>query len=395
MKSLRLRMTRRSGVAALAAATLLVMLAGGRPDPSQAQTAGKTFTFGALFPMTGPAAEIGQDFVRGLDLATDAVNARGGVDGWKLKSIVVDHKGNAQGGVQAMNQLVNLDKVPFAMTSFAGVGLAAQPIAAQNQVLLLNVGGTSLGLLDKPWLYNDQIIGEPLNAPLAQYAWDHGKRTAALLTSEDPFGKDNGASFVSAFTKLGGKIVESETFPLGSSDFSSQLAKIKAANPAVLYSVAVGDTQGLLASQSRAADIKALMLGPLVTMSLITTGGRASEGFIGAGIAVDPNTKDSTAKAFIAAFRAKYGRDPEWGSGTPYEGVLYLATLIHEVVRSGGDPRSGAALLKAVEAHPSFQNVLSGGTVTLLKDHGSTRAIALTEVRDAKFVTIKVVQPPK
>jgi branched-chain amino acid transport system substrate-binding protein len=294
-----------------------------------------------------------------------------------------------------MNQLVNLEKVPFAMTTFAGVGLAAQPIAAQNGVLLLNVGGTSLDLLDKPWLYNDQIIGDPLNAPLAQYAWDHGKRTAALLTSEDPFGKDNGASFVHSFTKLGGTIVASETFALGSSDFSTQLAKIRAANPSVLYVVAVGDTQGLVASQARAADVKALMLGPLVTQSLITTGGKAAEGFVGAGIAVDPTTNDPVAKAFIATFRAKYGRDPEWGNGTPYEGVMYLASLIHEVVRSGGDPRSGAALLKAVDAHPSFHNVLSGGTVSLLKDHGSIRTIAITEVRDGKFATIKVIQPPK
>jgi len=75
------------------------------------------------------------------------------------------------------------------------VALTAQPIAEQNSVLLMNVGGTSNNLLDKPWLYNDQVMGEPLNAPLAQYGYDKGGRTAALLTSEDAYGKDDGIAF--------------------------------------------------------------------------------------------------------------------------------------------------------------------------------------------------------
>ena len=153
------------------------------PLPLQAQTGPKTFTFGAMFPLSGPAAEIGEEFKRGLDMAIDDVNSKGGIDGWQLKSVVVDHKGTALGGAQAMNQLVNLDKVPFVLTTFTGVALTAQPIAAQNSVLLMNVGGTSNNLLGKPWLYNDQVMGDPLNQPLAQYSYDNRARTAALLAS--------------------------------------------------------------------------------------------------------------------------------------------------------------------------------------------------------------------
>ena len=280
------------------------------PLPLQAQTGPKTFTFGAMFPLSGPAAEIGEEFKRGLDMAIDDVNSKGGIDGWQLKSVVVDHKGTALGGAQAMNQLVNLDKVPFVLTTFTGVALTAQPIAAQNSVLLMNVGGTSNNLLGKPWLYNDQVMGDPLNQPLAQYSYDNRARTAALLTSEDAYGKDDGIAFTTAFTKLGGKIVASETFPLTTTDFTAQLTKIRASNPDVLYIVAVGDTQGLLVKQARALDVKANIVGPLPTTGLITVGGRAAEGFVGSGIAVDPTTKDPAAKAFLAAFKAKYNTVP-------------------------------------------------------------------------------------
>jgi branched-chain amino acid transport system substrate-binding protein len=387
---------KRFGGIALIAVLALVTVGEVRPDIVQAQAGSKTFTFGAMFPLTGPGAEIGQEFQSGLDMAIEEINAKGGVDGWKLKSIVVDHKGTALGGAQAMNQLVNLDKVPFVITTFTGVALTAQPIAQQNQVVLFNVGGTSNNLLEKPWLYNDQVMGAPLNAPLAQYGYDNGGRTAALLTSEDAFGKDNGIAFTEAWTKLGGKIVASETFPLtAATDFTAQLTKIRAAKANVLYVVAVSDTQGLLVKQARALDIKSTMVGPFVTPGLIRLGGKAAEGFIGSGISVNPGTKDPAAKGFLDAYKAKYNRFPNWDEGIGFEAVKYLAVLIHDVTRSGADPRSGAALQKALEAHPSFQNYLSGGQVRFLKDHGSIRAVDLSEVRDGKFVTIKVVQPAK
>src|SRR5579875_125968 len=378
-------------VASVLAVLILVDFAGTPPAFSQQE---KTYTFGAMFPLTGPAAEIGELFVRGLNMAVDEINAKGGVDGWKLKPIVVDHKGTAQGGVTAMNQLVNLDRVPFVITSFTAVGLAVQPIAAHNQVLLLNVGGTSNNLLNKPWLYNDQVMAGPLNEPLARYMRDQKMSTAALLTSEDAYGRDDGVAFTNAWTSLGGKIVASETFPLAATDFTAQLTKIRAANPQVLYIVAVGDTQGLLVKQARALGITARMIGPLATGGLVKVGGTAAEGFVDTGIAVDPSTSDRAARAFLNAYKAKYGQNTEWDSGTAYEAVHVLATLIHGVIAAKGDPRSGAALLKALEEHPTFQNYLSGGQVTFLKDHGSIRALAVQQIKSGKFVTLKVVKPP-
>jgi branched-chain amino acid transport system substrate-binding protein len=368
-------------------------VAGTVPHVAHAQAATKTYTFGAMYPMTGPGAEIGQEQSQGSDLAVADINARGGVAGWNLKVIVVDHKGQAAGGVQAMNQLVNLEKVPYVLTGFAGVTLAAQPIAAQNQVVLLNIGGTSINLLDKPWLYNDQLIGEPLNGPLAQYLMERGIRTVATLVSEDPLGKDNAALFIADYTKRGGKVVASETFPVGASDFSAQLAKIRAASPQALYNIAAGNPQGLLVKQARANDFKGLFCGALANPSLPTDGGAAAEGFVTTALAVDWSSKNRDVQHFYTAFKAKHGTDPDWVQGTPYEGVMLLAKLIQTVSRSGKDPRSGAALLSALEADPTFPNCLSGGVVTLRKDHGCTRAVAVSELRRGKFVPIRVITP--
>ena len=381
---------KKSIAAGMIALPMLMGIGSVQPSYAQQQT---TYSFGAMFPLTGASSEIGELFERGLNMAVEKVNANGGVDGWTLKPIVVDHKGTAQGGVVAMNQLVNLYHVPFVISSFTSVALASQPMAARNDVLLLNVGGTSNNLLNKPWLYNDQLMGDTLNEPLAQYMHDQGLQTAALLTSEDAYGQDDGIAFIKAWTSRGGKVVANETFPLSATDFTSPLTKIRAANPQVLYVVAVGDTQGLLAKQALALGIKAPLCGPLATTGLIKVAGEAANGFIDSGIATDPKTSDPEARAFLDAYKQKYGSYPEWDSGTPYEAVLLLASLIHDVVADRGDPQSGAALLKQLEAHPSFQNYLSGGKVRFLTDHGSTRAVAIQQIKNGEFVTVKIIQP--
>jgi len=242
-------------------------------------------------------------------------------------------------------------------------------------------------------LYNDQLIGEPLNGPLAQYLLEHNIKTAATLVSEDPLGKDNAALFAADYTKHGGKIVAGETFPVGSGDFSAQLAKIRAANPQAIYNVVAGDPQGLLVKQARASDFKGLLCGALANPNLPQTGGQAAEGFVTTALAIDWSSKNRNVQHFYTTFKQKFHIEPNWDQGTTYEGVMLLTNLIAAVSKSGKDPRSGAALLAALEADPTFPNYLSGGTVTLRKDHGCTRAVAVNELRNGKWAPIRVITP--
>ncbi|MFI5266441.1 MAG: ABC transporter substrate-binding protein [Chloroflexota bacterium] len=367
--------------------------AGSASAKPAASGAGKPYTFGFMVPLTGPAGNIGELFTRGLNMAVDEINGAGGVDGWTLQPNSQDHKGSAQGGTEAMNQLANIAKVPYVMSSFSGPTLAAQPVANQNHMLLLNIGGTDSSLLSKPWLYSNQVMAPHLMPPLAEFSYGEGKRKAAMLSSNDPYGDGSRKAFAPAWQKLGGQIVADEQFPISATDFTAQLTKIKAANPDVLMTVAVGQTQGQLVKQARALGLQVEILGPLATADVITYGGDAANGFVDSGIAVDPKTTDPQAKKFLDAYTAKYKADAEWDIGTPYEGTYLLRDLIDEVVKSGGDPRSGDALLKALQAHPEFHNYLAGGTVKFAADQSVDRTLAIRRVVNGKFEVQKLVTP--
>jgi branched-chain amino acid transport system substrate-binding protein len=365
--------------------------AGSASAKPAASGTGKPYTFGVMIPLTGPAANIGANFRRAIDLAVEQINAAGGVDGWTLEPNYQDHRATAQGGTEAMNQLANIAKVPYSVASFSGPTLAAQPVAAQQHILLVNSGATDSNLLNKPWLYNNQAMAPQLMPPLADYAAGEGKRKAAMLVSNDPYGDGSRKAFAPAFQKGGGQIVADETFPLNATDFGAQLTKMKASNPDVLMQVAVGVTQGQLLKQTRALGIQTEVIGPLGTSDTIKLGGDAANGFIDSSIAVDPNTTDPEAKKFLTSFQQKYNVPAEWNDGTVYETVYLLRDLIDEATKAGADPRSGDALLKALQAHPEFHNFIAGGTVKFNAQQSVDRALAIRKVTDGKFQTIKVV----
>ncbi|MCA1644821.1 MAG: ABC transporter substrate-binding protein [Chloroflexi bacterium] len=357
-----------------------------------AKPTGASYSFGVLIPITGPAGSVGETFRPGFEMAIDEINNSGGAANMTLEANVQDHKGTAQGGVEAMNQLVNIGKVPYVISTFSSVTLASQPIAAQNKVVLINAGGTDTSLLGKPWLYNDQVMAQDLLPPLAAFGFETGKK-AAMFTSNDAYGDGSRKVFRDSWEKLGGQIVGDELFPLDATDWSAGLNKIKATNPDVVMIVAVGQTQGRLIKQARALGVPGLYVGPLSSNDAINAGGDATEGFVDAGIAIDPNTTDPDAKRFIDTYRQKYGGEVDWPAGTMYESTYLLRDLIEAVVKDGGDPRSGDALLKALQAKGEFKNYLAGGIVRFKADQSVARAIALRKVDHGKFTVVRVIQP--
>lgn len=378
------------GVTKLCLVVSLVLTAcGGGPSGA------KVLSFGGMFPLTGPGASIGQEQEEGAQLAVSQVNAAGGAGGYKLQLVPVDHKGVAQGGAQGMSQLVNVRHVPYVISGFASVLLAAQPIAAQHRVLLMNTGGSGTNLVGKSYLYNDAPNPGLLDPPLARYAYQHGARTAAMLYSEDAYGQENASVFSKEWKRLGGQITANDTYSIGATDFTGQLTHIKAAHPQVLFTVALGETIALVAKQSADLGINALRMNPLhtPTRAMLQIAGSALDGYIATNGYVDVNSKDPSTRAFLDAWQKKFHSQPAFSDGEAYEGVQVLAELVRRVVKSGADPNDGAALVKALEQNPVFHNYMAGGDLRILGNHDDMQPVALQQEHGLQMATVSVVQP--
>jgi|GEM_PF-278072 len=375
--------------------SLLLILLAVFPLAAYAQKE-KVYKFGTLFPMTGPAAWIGVEFLEGIDLAVDEINAKGGVEGLKLEVIKEDHKANPKDGANAMAKLATLDKVPFVISSFTAITLAAQPYAVENKVLIINIGGTGSDLLKKPFLYNNQIIGAYGLPPLVDYFWAQGHRKLATIVTNDAFGLGTRKDFITRWEQIGGKVVADELFPEGATDFSVQLAKVKAAKPDCIATSLVGATGAALMKQMRDLGIKLPVAdtpGDIAGMRKI---GVAADNLFIAGLTVDPATTNTFAKEYMRIFRERYKKDPAWLWQQPnsYETVYILAELIKRVKKAGGNIYSGEQLLNALEKKPEFPTVYDT-TLRFLPDHAVLKAMKVTKAsyREGKleFEIVKTI----
>src|SRR5260370_33769081 len=124
-------MARRFVISALAAATAFVV------TPATAQ---ETLKLGVVTVLAGQSAKAGESIVRGLAIAVDEINAKGGVLGKKLELVVRDDESNPAKGAVAARELVQREKV---VAFFGGldtpVSLGIVPFANQPKVPFMGV----------------------------------------------------------------------------------------------------------------------------------------------------------------------------------------------------------------------------------------------------------------
>src|SRR5438552_12728980 len=128
------RVSRRTFLRATVAGTAVV----GFPLPLRAQA--KTFKVGVVHPVTGPLAEPGQACRLGAQMATDAINAAGGIKalgGVKLELVLGDTQTKPDVGRTEAERVIN-QGAQMLMGSFdSGSTNAMVPVAQQRRVPFL------------------------------------------------------------------------------------------------------------------------------------------------------------------------------------------------------------------------------------------------------------------
>ncbi len=104
----------------------------------------KEIKIGAILPLTGDAAQYGQSAKKGMELAVNEINERGGIDNKKIKLIIEDRQGQVKDGVAAFRKLITVEKVPIIIGELlSSITLAIAPLANENKVVILSPASTA------------------------------------------------------------------------------------------------------------------------------------------------------------------------------------------------------------------------------------------------------------
>jgi branched-chain amino acid transport system substrate-binding protein len=352
--------------------------------PAWAQSSGPV-QVGAIEILSGPSAAYGTAIKAGLELALDGINAKGVLGGRKIALSVEDSAANKDQAINAARKLIGRDHVVSIIgPTLSNEMFAVGPVVNERKIPIIGTSTTATGItaigdyVFRTSLPESDVIPVTLN-----YAKGRGVKTIALMyANDDAFSKSGFDVMKAAAEKAGLNILTIESFGNKDTDFSAQLTKIKAMKPdAIGISALVEPVSGvLLQARQLGFGKETLFIGGNGSNSpkLGEIAGAASNGLI-VGSPWFIGKADQVNQTFVAAFKAKYGRDPDQFAAQAYDCMQIVAQAIDQA--GAAEPEKiKDALLKT-----KFDGVMGPFSFTSGRDPASTEGVVVLEMQGGKF----------
>lgn len=374
--------------AALCAAALLT----GCGQRSQSSGGGaRPIKIGHFASMTGGTANFGQSADKGVRLAMDEQNARGGVLGRPIEVITEDDRSQSTEARTAALKLIQQDQVVALIGEVASSNsIAAAPEAQKAQVPMVSPASTNPEVTEKgEYIFRVCFIDPFQGAAMARFAYENlGKRSAAILTDvKAAYSVGLARYFKETFTQLGGQVTTEEAYSSGDIEFKAQLTKIKTANPEILFVPGYYNEVGLIARQARELGVNAIMLGGdgWDSPKTIEVGGQAIEGSYWSNhySADDPNP---VVQEFVTKFKARYGETPDGMAVLGYD----AARIVMDAIGRAG-VTDGPKVREALAATKDFPGV--SGSITIDENRNARKALVVLKIENGGLHFAERVNP--
>jgi branched-chain amino acid transport system substrate-binding protein len=308
---------------------------------------------GVAEALTGGAAQYGVAIRSGLELAAEEINARGGVNGNTLKLVIEDEQGKKEEAINVYKKLIFQDKVLMIFgPTLSNSMFAAGPVANAAKVVAFGTSNTANGITDiGPYIFRNSVMeSDVLPVTVASAAGHYRiKKVAVIYGNDDAFTKSGYDVFRKVLEDQNIPVTATETYVKGDVDFKAQLTKIKAGDPDAVVCSCLAEEAANIMLQARGLGMKAPFIGGngFNSPKLFEISKEAGEGtFVGSPWA---NTNPAPANQhFVAAYRQKYGSDPNQFAAQAYDAMNIAAAALQAVRLSGNLEADRQALRDAL-----------------------------------------------
>jgi len=342
---------------------------------------------GADLPMSGPNAEYGELFSSAAAIAVEHANADKLLSR-KLVMVIEDSQATPQQGVVAMNKLVNVEKVPFVLSAFTGVSKAIAPVGDKAKVISVNGGGIGPDLAELGEYFWNVIplVNFEIQAFTPYLVKERGWKKVALFYVDDPAGEAIKKELEANLPKNGGNLVAALQIPRASQQFSGVAAKIREAQPDLVFIASFGAQQAQIVKQLRDNGVKQ----QIASYSAFSVPGvlqlPESQGALFPTQAIHWGG-DAISKRLAADWKAKKGKEPNAYVANYYNAVMVFVKLA-QALEKAGQPITGENLLKMRKQMVNFD--VAGGRMTFLANGTVSMPFQVNEI-DA--VNTKIAKP--
>ncbi len=346
---------------------------------------------GEIEPMTGKEAAFGQSAHRGIMMAVEDINARGGILGRPLQVIVEDNQSKAGDSATIAKKLIGRDKVVAVLCGGTSSNcLEIAPFCQNAKIPFLATTATAPEVTEKRnYSFRVCFIDPFQGAVLAKFAREtlKAKRVALLTSVSSSYSVGLSKVFREKFTALGGEIVLEQKYNEGDKDFRAQLTAIRTAAPDVIAATGFYTEGALTCKQARDLGLAI----PIVAgdgweaPELLEIGGAAVNG----SYYCSHYSSESTApevQAFVKRFRAKYGDTPDSMAPLASDGI----TVLSEAIARAGTT-DGPKLRDAIAATKNFPGVT--GRTTIDAERNASKPAVILAVKDGHVQFLQSIEP--
>jgi len=325
----------------------------------------------------------------GVRLATQEINAAGGINGNKIVLVERDDEAKNERGVQISQELINNEKVIAALGYInTGVALASQRFFQDAKIPVINNVATGTLITGQfPNAPENYIVrtsaADRIQAPMiAKEAVEkRGLKKVAILADSTNYGQLGREDMEKALKTYGVTPVATEKFNIGDVDMTSQLLKAKNAGADVILTYAIGPELAQIANGMAKLGWKKPIIGSwtLSMASFIDTSGKNGNGATMPETFIQQPATTPKRKAFVDAYLKEF--KPKNGviaspvsAAQGYDSVYILAAAIKQ---AGGT--EGPKILGALE---NLNAPINGVVMTYNKPFSKTNheAIATKDV---------------
>jgi len=366
------------GVVILIIAALAILLV-----VTQTKREPEEIKIGILYSQTGSLAPYGEKALRGIRIAIDEINQKGGIDGKKIRIIVEDAKSNPKDSVSAFQKLVTVDKVPVIIGPIASsLALACAPLANQKKVVLFSTGASALDYTSpNDFTFRNWPTAKLLAQRIADIAYSiMGLRKIAILYINNDMGISYKLAFINRFEELGGKIVAIQSFEQDDRDMRTQLAKIKIFTPEAIYLLGHAFEIAQALKQIREIGIKAQILSNIgiEDPKVIEIAGEAANGVIYTTSSYNPKEHNPRIRNYEEEYLRRYGEHSDAFAATAYDAVY----IIKEAIEKGGYSSKG--IKEALFKIKNFPGITG---ITSFDENGDViKEVAIKKIKGREFI---------
>jgi branched-chain amino acid transport system substrate-binding protein len=354
-----------------------------------------TVKVGAIFAVTGGAANLGGPEQKTAEMLVEKINKEGGVNGQKIELIVKDSGSKPENAISLAKQLIEEDKVLAIIgPSTSGETMAIKNICQEGKTILLScaaaediVNPVASYVFKTPQKDSDVV------RHIYQVMKAKGIKKIGVITSNDGFGVAGGKQLANLAGEYGITIAISEAYDKQETDLTGIITKVKSQDVQAVVNWSIVHAQSMVAKNMKQIGLNVPLFQShgYGNIKYVQEGGEAANGTIFpcgrlliADLLPDNHPQKKLLVEYKKDYEGKYKEDASTFGGHAYDAILIL---VEGIKKAGSTDKE-----KVREAIENLRVVGTAGVFKFSpKDHNGLGmdAVEMQTVKDGKFAFYK------